>query len=968
MTDADLQNDYARSARPRLMRRLRACRLDRVYSRAEGDWLVTRTQDGREVKVLDAVGGFGVGLLGHYHPDIVQALQRALDSRIPFHAQASARGPAGQLCRRLSEVVGAYTGRRYVVTLANSGAEAVEAAIKHAELERRAKLDAIVEGCRQRHSSIQEKLRNRECDLVPRLLDQAGERLGLGTSPDVEEIFHHVLAHNLRLVEARPLFLALEGAFHGKTTGAVQLTYEPDYRAPFRSLGIDVRFLPKDDLGALDAVVRESTIRFLDLTIGPDGVVTIEERPFVNIAALIVEPIQGEGGVKPLGKQWLESASEVARAHGFPVILDEIQSGCGRTGTFLASEQDEVIGDYYLLSKALGGGLTKVSALLVDSARYREQFGYVHSSTFAEDDLSSAVALAALQHLADPAFLAGVRERGARLRAGLDELRRAFPTVIKEVRGRGLMLGLELASCEEAESPTFRVLSEQGLLGFMVAGYLLNVCRVRVLPTLSQPDTLRLQLSGLLGQEELDHLLSGLERVCRTLADSRGDDLIAFLTDDAEWPAPNTTRARKRALPSGMGPVGTRPARRQKVPPYAGRVAFMGHFIRPGHLGLWDPALQRFDEAALETYLARVHRTLDPFVNDTVNIGSITGERVQLSAIAIPLTPRLIERGFEEGNVRWIEEKIVDGIAIARRQGASIVGLGGHLSILTGQGKRLSEDRIALTSGNAMTVAMGVQALFDTAREEGIDAGAATLGAVGATGNICSLFAQLAADLVPRIVLIGRRGMESRLRAVAEEVYFEVYKTLKRAPDKPVAGITKRVAESEAWRWLLQNEAGVGRIGPALFARLALELGEAAPIAIRDDASALVDCDLIVSASSAREAVIFPEHLGKGARVICDLAVPEDTSPRVFAERPDVKVIRGGIVQLPVDRELQLPGLPLEPGCVFACLAETLLLGLSRISEHFSYGRLTRSHVEAIRDLGRYHGFKLLRPSMTSVL
>ncbi len=167
---------------------------------------------------------------------------------------------------------------------------------------------------------------------------------------------------------------------------------------------------------------------------------------------------------------------------------------------------------------------------------------------------------------------------------------------------------------------------------------------------------------------------------------------------------------------------------------------------------------------------------------------------------------------------------------------------------------------------------------------------------------------------------------------------------------------------------MLSAEGDLERIGTSIYNWIENEMGEEAPIQIRSDPMGLKECDLIVAASSTPEPLIYPKHLGKGPRVICDLALPEDTSPEVMAQRPDVRVIRGGIVKLPNNPDMELAGVPLEPGCVFACMAETLLLGLSRINEHFSWGRVTKQHVEAIRDLAAYHGFTLSRPSMTSVL
>lgn len=965
--------DYGRYSRPALMRRLEACRLDVAYHRAAGDLLLTRDDAGREVEVLDMVGGFGVGLLGHNHPALVDTLRAALDAGAPFHAQGSTRAAAGRLCRALSETVGAASGRRYVVTLTSTGTEAVEAAIKHAELERDARLRELLDGYREHYRAIQEKLRNRECDLVPRVLARVGTRLGLppGSDPDLDEIHHLVLAHNQAAAEVEPLFLAIEGAYHGKTSGSLKLTYDHEVRHPFRRIGIRVQFLPRGEAGALARVVRENTLTLLDLSIDAQGAVQLVEHELCNVAALFVEPIQGEGGIRELPTAYLAELREVSRRAGFPLVADEIQSGCGRTGTFLASEQLGLVADYVLLSKALGGGLAKLSACLIDSARYREKFGALHTSTFGEDELGCRVGLEALRLILGEGSdtLARVRRQGALLREGLRALQGRYPEVIADVRGRGLMLGIELARQDESPSPTIRLLSAQRFLGFAVAGFLLHEARVRVLPTLSAPETLRLEPSAFLGDEQVAWFLGGLEAVCRVIAAARGDRLIRFLCAEErplgaapeDTPPPPPAEEEPRSL--------VRPRRTTAVPPYAGRVAFLGHFVRAGHLRHWDPGLAACDDAALERFLARTHRMLDPFESETAIIESAIGERVHLSFIGVPITPHQIQAAFEAGNIRWIEEKILSGVRLARRQGASLVGMGGYTSILTGQGTRVSEDRVGITSGNAMTVAMGVEALLQTAREAGVALEGACLGAVGATGNVCGLYAQMMAEHVPRMVLVGRPHMEARLRRVAAEVYFETHKLLQRLEDPDAArGLAGVLRASRAYaRFQAEGDRGA-RIGARLHALFEEEMGEDAPIRVTSDMGALRGCDLIVSASSTADPLIYPEHLGPGPRVICDLALPEDVAPEVFAARPDVRVVRGGIVRLPRSPELVLAGMPLEPGCVFACMAETLLLGLSRINEHFSWGKVTKQHVEAIRDLAAYHGFRLERAAMTSVL
>lgn len=968
--------DYGRFARPVLVRLLRSVRLDKAYHRAEGDTLWYRGPGGKEVEVLDFVGGYGVGLLGHNNPKLVRVLRQALDERAPFHAQGSIRATAAKLARRLSDVVGASTGRRYVVTLASTGTEGVEAAIKHAELERDARVQALLDGSREHHRQVQERLRNRQCDVVPRVLAEVGRRLGMprGSDPDHEEVFHLVQAHNARLAETPPVLLAIEGAFHGKTVGSLRLTFDAKARRPFRRLGLDATFLPRDDTDALEQRVKDATLTFLDLAIDERGEVRLVERALCNVAALFVEAIQGEGGIRPLSRAYLQAAQRVANQAGFPLVLDEIQTGCGRTGTFLASEHDGVTADYYVLSKALGGGLVKAAALLVDSARYQEDFGLIHTSTFTEDELSSRVALAAVDLLADEELQAGIRRRGERLKGGLEALRRRFPEQLIDVRGRGLMVGIEFAKMDDSASPTVRTLSSQGFLGFVIAGHLLDEERIRVLPTLSRPETLRLQPSAYVTDAHIDRLIGAIEKVCVNLKHDRGDRLVRYLCVDERGGSP-IFLARPPGGPSVRAASGlldrapTRPRRIAKVPPYAGRVSFLGHFIRAAHLRHWDPGLGDLSDDALERYLDRTHRILDPFLSETAIVESVIGERVHLSFIGVPITPRQIQRAFDEGSVRWVEEKIIDGVRLARRQGSSLVGLGGYTSILTGQGTRIAEDRVGITSGNAMTVAVGVQALLGAAKEHGIDLGRAKLGALGATGNICSLYAQMMAEHVPRLVLVGRAHMESRLRRIAGEVYFETYKLLRRHPDRAQTGLASVLAGTETYRRVVAAEHDLERIGMAIADGLDQEMGvEHAPVQVSGDPSGLFGCDLIVSASSTPDPVIYPRHLSPGPKVIVDIAVPEDVSHEVLRERKDVHVIRGGIVKLPGGSTLQIAGVPLEPGHVFACMAETLLLGLSRMSEHFSWGRVTKMHVEAIRDLGAYHGFQLARPAFESSL
>ena len=146
---------YGRYARPRLAEMLGAIHLDVVYHRGEGDFLWYRDRAGREIRVIDMLGGFGATLLGHNHPALLSRAKELLDARVVHHAQASVRGYTAELAERLSRMVGERTGYDYVVTFTNSGAEAVEAALKHAEMELWAKRERKL--ARLRHTAARAK-------------------------------------------------------------------------------------------------------------------------------------------------------------------------------------------------------------------------------------------------------------------------------------------------------------------------------------------------------------------------------------------------------------------------------------------------------------------------------------------------------------------------------------------------------------------------------------------------------------------------------------------------------------------------------------------------------------------------------------------------------------------------------------------------------------------------------------------
>jgi acetylornithine/N-succinyldiaminopimelate aminotransferase len=313
-------------------------RADVTFVRGDGPWLF----DPYGKRYLDFVAGIAVVGLGHVHPAPLTAARSQLETL--WHvSNLYWTQPMEHLATRLSARFGGASA-----FFCNSGAEAVEAAIKYA-----------------------------------------------------------------RKATGRPNFVALNGSFHGRTVGSLSLTGQPAKRAAFEPLMPGVQFVEPEDLDALAAAVDEDT------------------------AAVVLEPVLGEGGVRPLSAEFVTEARALAHTSGALLVFDEVQAGVGRTGSFFAWEQLGVKPDGITLAKGLANGLPIGCLLVSDEAPAGLEPGD-HASTFGGNPVACAAACAVCDELTDE-FLAVVRYRGGQLAAGLSALRG-----VTETRGRGLLLAADL--------------------------------------------------------------------------------------------------------------------------------------------------------------------------------------------------------------------------------------------------------------------------------------------------------------------------------------------------------------------------------------------------------------------------------------------------------------------------------------------------------------------------------------------
>jgi putrescine aminotransferase len=251
-----------------------------------------------------------------------------------------------------------------------------------------------------------------------------------------------------RLATGRTGIICTVGGYHGKTLGALSATGREVFRRPFEPLLPGFTHVPFNDAAAIAAAMTPDT------------------------AAVIVEPIQGEGGILCPSDDYLRDVRAACYRNGSLLILDEVQTGLGRAGAMFAAEIWGIRPDIMTLAKALGGGVMPIGAVMGTPDVWEKVFGenpLIHTSTFGGNPLACAAGLAGIRVLEEEGLVQASRERGEQMLAGLRAVRARFPETLAEVRGRGLMIGVEFFVKDAAEL-TINGMSRRGV----IAAYTLN--------------------------------------------------------------------------------------------------------------------------------------------------------------------------------------------------------------------------------------------------------------------------------------------------------------------------------------------------------------------------------------------------------------------------------------------------------------------------------------------------------------
>lgn len=413
----------------------------KTFVRGEGSHLY----DDRGRQYLDFVSGFGSLNLGHNHPAISSAVQSALSQQVPGFTQAAVNPYTSELAKRL--IAAAPSGLE-MLSFANSGAEAIEAAIKLARA----------------HSD-----RNR--------------------------------------------MLYCNGSYHGKTLGALSVTGNKKFQQPFEPL-----------------MAGNDSVDFGDLSQLADALKTRQ------YSAFIVEPIQCEGGMNVASADYFEGVQSICCETGTLFLLDEIQTGFGRTGKMFYADQLGITPDVMTLAKSLSGGLIPAGAMLCRRDLWMAAYGSIdnfmlHTSTFAGGSLAAAAGIATLDVLENSDLLSNCQARSEQLSEGLRTLAEN-DQVIRDVRGCGLLFGIEFEPTRENMVRHFSGSDRTGLNQFLAPSALEAVRHLSplfVMQTLlddfgiytqvarSKPSVLRVQPPLGVTESEIDHFLSALGRCCDEL-------------------------------------------------------------------------------------------------------------------------------------------------------------------------------------------------------------------------------------------------------------------------------------------------------------------------------------------------------------------------------------------------------------------------------------------------------------------
>lgn len=729
-----------------------------------------------------------------------------------------------------------------------------------------------------------------------------------------------------RIRTGRTGILSTHNGFHGKTLGALSATGKPVYQKGFAAPAPGFDYVTYGDLDALrDRLEAASS----------------------GIAAFIVEPIQGEGGVVCPPDGYIDDVITLCRSYGVLVILDEIQTGLGRTGELFACSNGREVPDMLLLAKALGGGMMSIGACIVRPDVWDDRFGRNHSSTFANNNLAARVANATLDMLLEDesAMIRRVAENGAYLHEKLQDMHCRYPEVIAEVRGRGYMVGLSFHPFDNRmDSATMAFASLNGGVTPLISSYLFNVQGLLTAPLFNETHVMRLQPTLISGRTEIDRALHALEQVCDVI---NRRDFYAMVRHLVAKPLPE--------MPEGVQPAADAPQVPAAPASQTGKFAFVIHYTEEEDIFRSDPSFRQFNDSELANWREWVKGFGPGFARKMPMVQSKTGATAEGWLMSVPMLPGDMRGGGRHAAADMIKS----AVDMAGEDGVSRVGLGAFTSIVTRGGETATGRGVPITSGNTLTTISAVRGIKNMAARAKMpleDAHVVVVGASGAIGRLASL---MLSRRVGRVSLVGNAAnpfTPRLLGRVANEVYATLLESPMNSRHRP-GDMIERVRDMGAKLNISDGSKDLAeRMTSGFYAA-----HETAPLDWKTPLDVAVeDADIILVATSSEMALIDPLKLRPGT-LVCDIARPPNVAAADIPGQ-SVMVFDGGLIQPPF--KLNLGAFQTLPeNLCWGCMGETMLLALAQEDRDFSIGsRLSLADADYMDLLAQEHGFEPALP------
>lgn len=742
----------------------------------------------------------------------------------------------------------------------------------------------------------------------------------------------------------RKIILSTKNSFHGKTLGALSASGRSIYQEPFHTPVENFETIPFGEIDVLRTRLSKG-----------------------DVAAFVVEGIQGEGGMRCAPTGYLAQVQWWCHQFGTLFILDEVQTGLGRTGKMFVADHEGIEPDILLLAKALGGGLVPLGACVAAKTAWTQDFGDYHSSTFANNNLTCSVGLAVLEILQrnNQDLIRQVQEKGCYLISQLKVVQERYPSVIQDVRGKGLMVGIEFGPWSGEYSYLMSLASDSGNTVPLICGYLLNVHGILTAPVFNNAQTLRLEPPLIVTHKHIDKVVDAIETTADLIQRQDFHSLLKYVIGD--YSSPITMFHQDVPLPAVLAHA------KRTTDNLVGRYAFLIHPTEFKDLIRCVP--QAFDQFSAQGFkqwaewLARwSSRRYDPgVVYHLPRFCSVTGEQAEGWIVATPLLPEQILKL----PLPKRDKLLKDCITIAKDLGAQILGLGAFTSIVTHGGQDLLGCGIAITSGNGLTAAAAARSVEVISKAMGTELATAKVCVIGATGSLGRLTTKLLAHHCRSLTLLGNpknRGSLKHLQQIAGQIYAQALSQL--AEDPATDGIAQSLAlVLRAGHHPIPLEIPASASTPEVFLFLHSLVDlvfqgaglEGGPISVTLDLPrVLPEMDIVVTATNEAQAFIEPKDLKQGA-LVCDVARPSNVKSAVRLQRPDVLIYEGGLLQLP-DRvrfgKDNILGFP--AGINLACLSETIVLALAQdFRDHSIGGEIPLSEVQGLWKLALHHGFDI---------